>query len=598
MTLTTNTGVYHRPPISPLLVALALYAAHAALFFWWLIDDAGITYAYARNLANGFGLVSQPGMPPVEGFSNALWTLMVSALYAVGAFHLPLTPKLLGFLLVAAALALIWRDLTARGATRLAVAAPLCLTALCTPFVIWTTSGLENALLAFLILLSCTLTLRAVERTGAQTGLDLAAGVVAGLAALTRPDALLYAPAYPLMIAVADARSAFRPQVTLRRWITVVTGFVPVYASYLTFRVWYFGEWVPNTYFAKPKPSVAGLLAPGKFLDLLESGTGDFLWIALIFGAAAAVVLVQRRTLTLRVATLFLYTGIASAAYALMPNDWMGEFRFATAFFPLLYWTLTELALTAGATLRLPAAAMRAWGMAVAVFAVQAIVIFAARSITFAADPPVPLADTLRLGAHGFNRLAAALPVREPSLLTPDLGGVLLESRLRVIDLAGLCDATIARTHSIGGDVSALHRYIFEQVKPTFVHASGTFQRTSRLHEDPRFERDYVALHESHDAPIEWTSFWRGRARTPPWWADYVRRDALGSDPATLDNLRIIYSSEQLASFMPWRRPQDRLRTGWPQIAWATATLRRHFRQEPLLIREDPRDTTDLIEKR
>ena len=80
-------AMHERSPVGPLLMALLLYVAHAALFFSWLIDDAGISYAYARNLANGAGLVSQPGMPPVEGFSNALWTLTVSAVYTVGAFH-------------------------------------------------------------------------------------------------------------------------------------------------------------------------------------------------------------------------------------------------------------------------------------------------------------------------------------------------------------------------------------------------------------------------------------------------------------------------------------------------------------------------------
>ena len=179
----------------------------------------------------------------------------------------------------------------------------------------------------------------------------------------------------------------------------MVAGFSSrVDASILAFRLWYFGEWVPNMYFAKPKPSLAALFSPGKFLDLLESGTGDFLWVVVVFIAATLALLVRLRTLTLRTVTLLLYLGIASTADALMPNDWMGEFRFATVFFPLLYWTLTELALAAGAAPRRPVATMRIWRVAVAAFALQAAMIFAARSVTFAADPPVPLADTLRLG--------------------------------------------------------------------------------------------------------------------------------------------------------------------------------------------------------
>ena len=63
---------------------LLLLVAHALLFGEWIVDDAGITFAYARNLVDGHGLVSQPGLPPVEGFSNFLWmlTLLPSLLAA------------------------------------------------------------------------------------------------------------------------------------------------------------------------------------------------------------------------------------------------------------------------------------------------------------------------------------------------------------------------------------------------------------------------------------------------------------------------------------------------------------------------------------
>jgi len=48
-----------------LALAFVVLAAHTALLGDWLVDDAGISFAYSRNLARGFGLVSQPGLEPV-----------------------------------------------------------------------------------------------------------------------------------------------------------------------------------------------------------------------------------------------------------------------------------------------------------------------------------------------------------------------------------------------------------------------------------------------------------------------------------------------------------------------------------------------------
>ena len=96
-----------REIVVSVLSALALYAAHSALLGAWIVDDAGISFAYARSLADGYGLVAQPGAAPVEGFSNPLWTIGLSAFFAAGAFHPVVVPKLLALLLVGATFALI-----------------------------------------------------------------------------------------------------------------------------------------------------------------------------------------------------------------------------------------------------------------------------------------------------------------------------------------------------------------------------------------------------------------------------------------------------------------------------------------------------------
>src|SRR5882724_4149492 len=132
------------------LPAMAVFLWHASRYGSWLIDDAGISFAYARDLAGGFGLTSQPGREPVEGFSNPLWTLAVASLYALKLFSLPLVPKVVACVLVlgsfitfTAAMRQIMRPADAT----MAAGFSLLMSAANPGFVIWCVSGLENPLL-------------------------------------------------------------------------------------------------------------------------------------------------------------------------------------------------------------------------------------------------------------------------------------------------------------------------------------------------------------------------------------------------------------------------------------------------------------------
>ncbi len=57
------------------LGALLLHARE----YQFLTDDAYISFRYARNLADGHGLVFNPGFERVEGYTNLLWVLILAA---------------------------------------------------------------------------------------------------------------------------------------------------------------------------------------------------------------------------------------------------------------------------------------------------------------------------------------------------------------------------------------------------------------------------------------------------------------------------------------------------------------------------------------
>jgi hypothetical protein len=571
--------------IAIVLVALALLAAHASVLGDWIVDDAGITFAYAGHLAAGHGLVSQPGLPPVEGYSNPLWTLITATFWATGLFSIVWTPKLLALLFDAAAFALIARDLAASASSRVVVALPLVLLAACSSFAIWTFSGLENALLAMLVAWLTYLTLASTRSTASPSvSLDRRAGFAAALVALTRPEGLVYLIVHPAIAAVVEWRRG--PGAIGRlavRSLHVATGFVPVFGAYLAFRLAWFGDWAPNTARAKQSPSLSSLIAPGKLGGLLDAAFGDAGWLVFAGMVAVIVLVVVRRRLEMRTVVLVAYTGVATALYQVLPNDWMSEFRFATPFFVLAFWTLAELLRVCGAHLPttrwLRPVALTTGAVVVA----QALALFTVRTATFAACPTVPLEEVRNLTSRGFNALAERLGRGPHSLLTPDLGGELLESRLRVYDLAGLCDKTIAGSLSSAGGTTRLHDYLFDEVKPTFVHVSGAFVRLSGLHADPRFTRDYEPLHE------EWQGGSRANQIAMPWWGDYVRRDATGHDAATLADLRRLHRELGLAAWRVWEAPATR--RPWPRSPRAVLALARWTQGQPIAEGCEPRSS-------
>src|SRR5262245_5079445 len=64
--------------VTALAACLLLLIVHAAAY-WFLTDDAFISFRYARNFSAGAGLVFNPGFERVEGYSNFLWVLILAA---------------------------------------------------------------------------------------------------------------------------------------------------------------------------------------------------------------------------------------------------------------------------------------------------------------------------------------------------------------------------------------------------------------------------------------------------------------------------------------------------------------------------------------
>lgn len=518
------------------LLPCLVFAAHALLLRGWIIDDAGISYAYARNLGTGYGLVSQPGLPPVEGFSNFLWVVILAPLFALKIFDPVVVPKLLSFVLVCLTFRILFLVITRIfKQTPLMAAFALFLIAVNPSFTIWTISGLENPLFVLLITLQLWLCLQVVTMKISAVRGAITAGLCASAIAMTRPDGAIYAPLYPIML-VSLYVTLKRNQKTYSLLPVIIYAAVVgmTMGAFLCFRITYFHDTVPNTYHSKGGPSLPDivrllLIRPwymNKALDLFSSVNSMFSGYMLIMLVAFSACLVPLKRLNIEIWGLLLFLFTASVDYLLMPGDWMHEYRFATPFIILIFTYMVVLANSYFQGFSRWSKQMRILAIALVALCLLMQVSFGLkRTIAFAQNPTVPFARVAESFGLKFNSYAEVLGKTKASLLCSDLGGTLYYSKLRIYDLAGLCDKTIAKTaHS---NKALFYNYIFETAKPTFIHLHTHWKTFAEFDKEPRFRANYV--------PIYVFSGPAGKS-----YANYVRKDALGDDPHKLDLLRTI----------------------------------------------------------
>ncbi|WP_031465726.1 hypothetical protein [Sciscionella sediminilitoris] len=483
------------PAVLAILAGLALIAWRASIYGNWIVDDAAITFAYARDVADGLGPVVAPGSAPVEGFSNPTWLVLLVLGRLLGLFDhgtwfgIPdyvLFPKLLGLLCCAGILVLCHH--AARAVTKrpwLATFLAAAVMAAIPSFVIWCFSGLENSLYALLAVGIAVLLFRAtIDGRLLTARVGIIAGVLAALAALTRPDGAIYAGAYPLAVLVHLHRDTIA--LSVRRILVSVAAFIVPFGLYLLWRYLEFGKLVPNTSVAKSQglPTVANLNRIGELLDYV----GPALVLAALIGIGFALAKCPWRA---ALATLLVPLTLAVLAYVVIEPDWMGQFRFATPVWALLAITGTLGVFGALAQCKPRGQVVLSLGLAVSAAASGSGLM--AQAHQFRSEPTLSMCYVADRIGRTFNAYADMLGLKGGTLLAPDLGGSSLTSRLHIVDMAGLAEPHIAELIN-HGDMPGLRDYVFNQVKPTFIHSRGPWGPGNGVSSDPRIARDYYPV--------------------------------------------------------------------------------------------------------
>jgi len=226
------------------LLVIAGFAALAACFWSFILDDSYITYRYAENLVNSGQLTWNVGEDPVEGATSFLWVLVSAT-----AILLHISPE--AFTQAASLLAvlslLLWLDRQSRGfpaVTRIALVAGVGLSA---PLVLHASQGMETALSATLLFFASLRLIRAIE---APTIPNLLAWfALMFVATLGRPELAIFAAAASAATLVLFSTN--RNLQALSTFVAVGVGFAVLGAAFVYWRYSYFGHLLPNSAYIK-----------------------------------------------------------------------------------------------------------------------------------------------------------------------------------------------------------------------------------------------------------------------------------------------------------------------------------------------------------
>lgn len=505
-----------------LLVTLAALAVGHILYFGdWVVEDAAISWAYARNLSDGWGLVPWIGGERVEGYSNPTWVALIALLDVVGV-HPFYASRWLATTMTAGTVVLV-HEIARKvsGGSTVAGLTAAALFAVNTQVGIFGAAGLENPLFNLLLATGIWTVIREQE----QGGHPLSAWAFLGLA-LTRPEGLAYGFVAGVLTTGARIRAG-RPRQEWTTWWLVLLA--PLGAYHLV-RWGYFAWALPSTAYAKlpnsnlhltqwfglgwryarmwadasgqawflplamlavvgvrDRAAWVGLVAIAGALALYGSGwwewhrTVDQIRCAFPLLAGAALWFASLTTEHGKSRGLIWAMAMISGFFAVYAKgDWMGGSRwFAMASVTLsvlIAVGLTDLAELVGR--RASETARRGLAVAVAVvglglFAQQQVEHTRAYAQATDLDPWM-----VRERVFHADDLAQRLQLdRRPRLQSVDMGGLMMFSDLKLNDVVGLIDIPIAQHKLSDYQRDFWGEYVLGETRPDFLYHGPPMER-------------------------------------------------------------------------------------------------------------------------
>lgn len=410
-----------------LILLASIIVFEGLIFRWEPIDDAYISFRYARNLAAGQGLVFNLG-ERVEGYSNFLWTVILAGTGRLS-LDIPWVGKWLGVIFASISICLTW--LLARLVAqergwpiKLAWAAPAIL--VCYPgWSYWAFSGMEGPLLVCLVIgflfVGC--------KPSSSFGTIVLAGVLGILAAMTRWEIVLL---WPVVVATQLFDKSKPTSRKLIHSIILSAILLAGFGIYFIFRFLYYGEIMPNTYYAK----VGGSLLSRIFRGTAYTGELVANWLLPVTSVVWVLGARQRWTIVLS-ASLVIYTGYV----VWTGGDHYPWLRFYLPMLPIVAIIATETIYRLAALLRQPSA-----GATNSIYFILTVMLIITLS-TIALRFDIGAARGHLRWVRGWKKIGIwakeAFPPDYQIALAP-IGAVGYFSEHPIIDILGLTDYQVA----------------------------------------------------------------------------------------------------------------------------------------------------------
>lgn len=267
------------------LVLVVVLLAHACYYMPFFSDDALISLRYLERFLQGYGLTWTDGIR-VEGYSNLLWILLLSGF---GVFNVDLIAAarisgIAGMAVVMLSALLFYTKAGTLKQVWLPLLTGLLFFCLAAPTAVWAIGGLEQPLIAALLAIAIPLCIAVVESRDLDIKKTLLASFTLGLMCLTRPDGPIFTVAVVAAMMITAVVLAMREQL-LRRLFALLVFPAAFYIGQTAFRIYYYGELVPNTALVKLVFSlphfIVGMQYVGK--GLLSLSPFSFFAIAALF---------------------------------------------------------------------------------------------------------------------------------------------------------------------------------------------------------------------------------------------------------------------------------------------------------------------------
>jgi arabinofuranosyltransferase len=316
-----------------LLGIMAIFVIHS-LSLNFTQDDAFISYRYVKNFINGHGLVFNPG-ERVEGYTNFLWIILLS-IFAKFGLDMILVSKILGvasgcitlFLLYEISTLLLQKkkmgsnpgkDMNHMVHTKdwfFALFPPFLL-ASNSAFAYWSISGLETVFFLMAVLLSVYFYLF-------NQRLMI---LFAAISTLIRPEGVL------IFIIIILHKHLFKKN-KLEDCVFSLAGFIALLLPFLIFKMLYYGNILPNSFYAKT----------GFSLEYVKSGL-EYFWLFSkhygLWGILYLLPLLFCKSLDQEQKLFLLFTYVYTLYIILIGGDVLTVHRFFLPVLPFLYLSYT-----------------------------------------------------------------------------------------------------------------------------------------------------------------------------------------------------------------------------------------------------------------